>query len=239
MGKQKGEFVTPTSEDFDHFKDKLFDDSGLFPTDDPADLDIEAPILNVDLDEVNEESIEMANLVTERLSGFYFDDDYTKKHPYIETKIMMEMNNIRRLLKMLSINEKSQDVLIQNIAIGGSKAALYTSLTALQNVTLSIQKQLNDLISGLEQIFQKMQDECEKTFQEKEKEGLTDGSLVVRGSREFIQELSARIFKRKQAEKAKSEEEEIQKVIINDSPNELDAAEIQKLFGETESQIQQ
>ena len=103
------------------------------------------------------------------------------------------MNNIRRLLKMLSINEKAQDALIQSITINAGKGSLYMSLTSLQNSMLNIQKQLNDMTAAIEEIFRSMQEESEKNFAEKDKELDSDGSMIVRGSREFIKELNARL----------------------------------------------
>ena len=157
-----------------------------------SDEQLEAPLI-IDLDEVNKEAQNMARLITERLSGYYFDEDVIKSHPYIPTKIMTEMNNIRRLLKMLSINEKAQDALIQSITINAGKGSLYMSLTSLQNSMLNIQKQLNDMTAAIEEIFRSMQEESEKNFAEKDKESDSDGSMIVRGSREFIKELSARL----------------------------------------------
>lgn len=157
-----------------------------------SDEQLEAPLI-IDLDEVNKEAQNMARLITERLSCYYFDEDVIKSHPYIPTKIMTEMNNIRRLLKMLSINEKAQDALIQSITINAGKGSLYMSLTSLQNSMLNIQKQLNDMTAAIEEIFRSMQEESEKNFAEKEKESDSDGSMIVRGSREFIKELSARL----------------------------------------------
>ncbi len=157
-----------------------------------SDEQLEAPLI-INLDEVNKEAQNMARLITERLSGYYFDEDVIKSHPYIPTKIMTEMNNIRRLLKMLSINEKAQDALIQSITINAGKGSLYMSLTSLQNSMLNIQKQLNDMTAAIEEIFRSMQEESEKNFAEKDKESDSDGSMIVRGSREFIKELSARL----------------------------------------------
>ena len=54
---------------------------------------------------------------------------------------------------------------------------------------LNIQSQLNNLTSSLENIFREMQDNCEKTFAEKDKENNEDGSMIVRGSREFIKNI--------------------------------------------------
>lgn len=174
--------------------------------DDNEVLAEDTKILNINIEDVNQEATDMANVITERLSNYYFDPEYIEKHPYIPAKIAQEMDNIRRLLKMLTVNEKAQDSLICNITYNPGKGTLYSALTALQSATLNIQKQLNDLIDNIEKIFQAMQAECEKTFQEKDKEE-ADGSMVVRGSRDFIKELTAKLYGNKT--ESDSEETEI------------------------------
>lgn len=152
--------------------------------------DMDEPVLDINMSEINSEAQSEAQEITERLSGYYFDQKYIDTHPYVPIKIKCEMNNIRRLIKMLQINEKAQDALIQNITFNAGKGTLYSALTSLQNSTLSIQSQLNTLTESLENIFRKMQDECDRTWSDKEKESTADGSMVVRGSREFIELLS-------------------------------------------------
>ena len=185
-----------------------------------SDEQLEAPLI-IDLDKVNKEAQNMARLITERLSGYYFDEDVIKSHPYIPTKIMTEMNNIRRLLKMLSINEKAQDALIQSITINTGKGSLYMSLTSLQNSMLNIQKQLNDMTSAIEEIFRSMQEESEKNFVEKDKEQDQNGSMIVRGSREFIKELNARLNGKQtqNSDTADKEADEISKEIYASETN--------------------
>lgn len=175
--------------------DLLLDEDSLIPVDSPDVADIE-PIVSIDLDEVDLSAQDRANVITERLSNYYFDEKYIKEHPYIPTKIMMEMDNIRRLLKMLMVNEKAQDALIKAIALSPGKGTLFISLTAMQKGTLLIQKQLNDLVSEIEQIFQRMQDEAEKQWSEKEKDEDDDGTITVRGSREFIKQLQNGFYKK-------------------------------------------
>lgn len=173
--------------------DELINDRSVNNIIESIDIDDELsdePVLDINMQEINSEAKEEAQEITERLSGYYFDQKYIDTHPYIPIKIKCEMNNIRRLIKMLQINEKAQDALIQNISFNAGKGALYSALTSLQNSTLSIQSQLNTLTESLENIFRKMQDECEKTWSDKEKEKSEDGSMVVRGSREFIEMLS-------------------------------------------------
>ena len=209
IDKDKG-FKVPTHEDAKGYAEQLFNETADVIYDD-ADEELGTPVLVIDLDEVNEEAQNMASLITERLSNYYFDEEYIKHHPYIPTKIMTEMENIRRLLKMLTVNEKAQDALISNITMNAGKGSLYAALTSLQNATLSIQKQLNDLTENIESIFQQMQDEADKTYAEKEKEGGDNGTMVVRGSKEFIRELTERLHKRKSGvkEEPKKTDEEI------------------------------
>lgn len=169
--------------------DLLMDEESIIPQiDNTEEADLE-PIISIDLDAVDTSAQDRANVITERLSNYYFDEKYIKEHPYIPTKIMMEMDNIRRLLKMLMINEKAQDALIKAISLSPGKGTLFLSLTAMQRGILLIQKQLNDLVANIEQIFQKMQDEADKQWSEKEKVEADDGTITVRGSREFIKQL--------------------------------------------------
>lgn len=152
--------------------------------------ELEMPHIDINMDKVNSDAESQAEYITERMSNYYFDQEWVDNHPYIKPKIAQEIQNIRRLLKMLTINEKAQDSIILSISINASKATLYSALTALQNSTLNIQKQLDELISNLETTFKSMQADCEKTFADKEKEkDATTGSMVVRGSREFIKEM--------------------------------------------------
>lgn len=170
--------------------------SELFLKSDPLNFDnpeseLETPILKINLDELDEETKKKAKLITERLANYYFDPKYIQNHPYIPSKIATEFDDVRRLLKMLSVNEKAQDTLIIAISMNTSKSTIYQSLTSLQNTMLSIQQQLNTRVSQLESIFQQMQTNTEETFEEKNKEESEDGSMVVRGSRDFIKKIEA------------------------------------------------
>ena len=134
----------------------LYAESNLPEFDNPEE-ELDTPTLLINLEEVNKLAKDEATEITERLSNYYFDDKYLQEHPYLQNKISQEINNIRRLLKMLSINEAAQDALIQNITMNAGKGSLYQSLTALQNTTLSIQSQLNKVTRDIEDIFKEMQ----------------------------------------------------------------------------------
>lgn len=172
----------------DEVLNRLFDDS-IRPEDDET-ADLETPILHIDLDEVDSKTRDRARVITEHLADYFLDVKYINDHPYIKNKISQEVDNIRRLLKMLYINEKAQDVLINSITMSAGKGTLYGNLTALQNSTMQLQAQLNSLTEKLEAIFEQMQANCEQTFEQKDKETSDDGSKVVRGSRDFIKEIN-------------------------------------------------
>ena len=119
------------------------------------------------------------------------------------------MDNIRRLLKMLTVNEKAQDTLIASITMNASKGTLYGSLTSLQNSMLQMQTQLNNLTENVENIFKEMQENCEKTFEEKDKDDQVneDGSFKVRGSKDFIEAIN-KMLEAKENNKDTKEENE-------------------------------
>ena len=198
-------------------------DNLFIKTDAPdlADTDdvLETPILVIDMDDLDKRTLARATDITNKLAAYYFDQRYIDNHPYVTSKITQEIDNIRRLLKMLSVNEKAQDTLILSIASTASKGTLYTSLTSLQNSMLSMQSQLNTLTANLENIFKEMQENCDKTFQEKDKEQSEDGSMVVRGSRDFIKQIEQSLL---------ANENKVQDVKTDD----LDAIEIAKVIGE-------
>ena len=198
-------------------------DNLFIKTDAPdlADTDdvLETPILVIDMDDLDKRTLARATDITNKLAAYYFDQRYIDNHPYVTSKITQEIDNIRRLLKMLSVNEKAQDTLILSITSNASKGTLYTSLTSLQNSMLSMQSQLNTLTANLENIFKEMQENCDKTFQEKDKEQSEDGSMVVRGSRDFIKQIEQSLL---------ANENKVQDAKTDD----LDAIEIAKVIGE-------
>lgn len=190
MANYDGKYGTVDNSDDKSVLENLFINS---ETPDLIDTDetLEVPKLNLDLNEIDNKTKSRARNIVERLSAYYFDQKYIDEHPYIPNKIAQEVDNIRRLLKMLAVNEKAQDTLITSIVISSSKGTLYGSLTSLQNSMLSMQTQLNQLTSNLENIFREMQENCEKTFEEKDKEVTSeDGSLSIRGSRDFIETIN-------------------------------------------------
>ena len=184
----EGKYGTEDPQDKDNVLNNLFLKSDA-PDLQDADAALDTPILVIDIDEVDRRTLDRATDITNKLAAYYFDQKYIDNHPYVTSKITQEIDNIRRLLKMLSVNEKAQDTLISSITMNSGRGTLYSSLTSLQNSMLQMQAQLNTLTANLENIFKEMQENCDKTFQEKDKETSEDGSIVVRGSRDFIKQI--------------------------------------------------
>jgi len=185
----EGKYGTEDPQDKDSLNDIFLKSEA--PDLDDTDSTLETPILVIDMNEVDARTLARATDITNKLAAYYFDQKYIDNHPYVTSKITQEIDNIRRLLKMLSVNEKAQDTLISSITMNSARGTLYSSLTSLQNSMLQMQAQLNTLTANLENIFKEMQENCDKTFQEKEKEESEDGSMVVRGSRDFIKQIES------------------------------------------------
>ena len=198
------EFKYGTPDDKDKTLDDLFVSSELPEIGGDNDESLAMPILTIDLDEIDEKTEQRATTIAQKLSAYYFDQKYVDKHPYIGNKIEQEIDNIRRLLKMLAVNEKAQDTLIMSITSQIGKGTLYTSLTSLQNSMLNMQSQLNQLTANLENIFREMQENCEQTFEQKDKEQDENGDMIVRGSRDFIKEMTERIAKKNREKENKA-----------------------------------
>ena len=213
MSNYDGKYGTVDNSDDKSIIETLFinsDTPNLIDTDET----LEVPSLSIDLEDVDKRTRNRASIIVDRLSAYYFDQKYIDEHPYIPNKIAQEVDNIRRLLKMLAVNEKAQDTLIMSITMNAGKGTLYGSLTSLQNSMLAMQTQLNTLTSNLENIFREMQENCEKTFEEKDKDvSSEDGSISIRGSRDFIKTINNMIDGNKTSSEEFDEQAELKKVL--------------------------
>ena len=213
MSNYDGKYGTVDNSDDKSIIENLFinsDTPNLIDTDET----LEVPSLSIDLEDVDKRTRNRASIIVDRLSAYYFDQKYIDEHPYIPNKIAQEVDNIRRLLKMLAVYEKAQNTLIMSITLNAGKGTLYGSLTSLQNSMLAMQTQLNTLTSNLENIFREMQENCEKTFEEKDKDvSAEDGSISIRGSRDFIKTINNMIDGNKTSSEEFDEQAELKKVL--------------------------
>jgi hypothetical protein len=54
-----------------------------------------------------------------------------------------------------------------------------------------------------------MQDECQESFESKDKEELSDGSIVTRGTRDFLKDLMNKLNGEQKQEETEEEEENV------------------------------
>jgi len=186
--KYDGKFGT---EDKINPLDELFNKS-VAPDTDAEDI-ITEDLISLDMDEINEHAQNAATNITERLAGYFIDEKYIEEHPYIKNKIAQEIDSIRRLIKMISVNEKAQDAILKLVSIGIAKATIFTSLTSLQTTMLNIQTKLDSATKALEKIFEDMQANSETTFEDKAKIENDNGELIAVGARELINAVTAKL----------------------------------------------
>lgn len=114
--------------------DDLFNKSTA-PESDSSDI-LSQNLIDINMDEINTQAQNTAESITTRLAGYFIDEKYINEHPYIKNKIGQEIDAIRRLIKMISVNEKAQDAILKLIGIGIAKPQIFTSLTALQTTMI-------------------------------------------------------------------------------------------------------
>ena len=126
MSNYDGKFGLIDNDDKDSLND-IFLRSDEPSLDNISDV-LDMPILHINMDEVSGEAKRQAENITRKLSEYFLDPKYIEKHPYIMPKIAQTMDSVRRLLKMLAVNEKAQDTLI--LSITGTLAGVFVGLVA-------------------------------------------------------------------------------------------------------------
>lgn len=158
------------------------------PVVDPQELIEEVPI-----DELSAEAVNMANSMVKNLSNIYYNEGFMSQHPKLKTRIDIELENLRILIKMRKTDEALHDIAAKAIASNSSNASLYASLTRIQDNLLDIQKQMDSTITNLNNLLKGYQTEInfdapevqngQQETQPKKDDGLS------RGSKGFIQQM--------------------------------------------------
>ena len=150
------------------------------PVVDPQEI-----IEDIHIDELSQEAVNMANSMVKNLSNIYYNDDFMSQHPKLKTRIDIELENLRILIKMRKTDETLHDIAAKAIAGNSSNASLYASVTRIQDNLLDIQKQMDQTITNLNNLLRGYQTEInfeqpvenENNTQQSEKlEGLSRGS---------------------------------------------------------------
>lgn len=160
------------------------------PTDDmPMDMVVEIPI-----DEINEKANQDAIDLIENLRDLYADKEFLDSNPGFKKRLDTEVDNLRILLKMRKADEVTHDSIITAISRKSDNASLYRALTDIQRTMLNVSKQIDDKVSGINNLIKNIQ--LEFNFNKKEQEDdEVDLSRHYRGSKDFIKDMKDEISK--------------------------------------------
>ena len=152
-------------------------------------------IVNIDIDGIDDNSIADAKAMVENLSKFYYDEEFMKANPSLKKRIDSELESLRILIKMRKSDEKTHDVLLRAIAKNSSNASLYRALTEVQKATLSITKQINDIVNGLNGLLKNYQLEIQwkdETAESKDdnEEDVEEIKDIHKGTKAFIEQMN-------------------------------------------------
>lgn len=147
-------------------------------------------IVNIDMDEVGEESIKSANSVISNIIDLYSDEEFMSKNPKLKQRIETELESLRVLIKLRKADEITHDLIIKAISQKPSNASLYRSMTDIQRTILCVTTKIEDVIKGLSGILKNYQ--LELNFKEdavdatEDESDESDNNGIYRGSKDFI-----------------------------------------------------
>ena len=152
-------------------------------------------IVNIDIDGIDDNSIIDARAMVENLSKFYYDEEFMKANPSLKKRIDSELESLRILIKMRKSDEKTHDILLKAIAKNSSNASLYRALTEVQKATLSITKQINDIVNRLNELLKNFQLEIQwkdETAESKDdnEEDVEEIKDIHKGTKAFIEQMN-------------------------------------------------
>jgi hypothetical protein len=149
------------------------------------DLDLE-PVFTIDLDEINELAKEDASDMVEKVSVAVVDEAWLQKNPTLRSRIELELESLRGLLKMRRTNEAAHDALVVAISRKPDQSSLYKSLTDMQRTGLAITGKINEIVESLSNLIRnKTQEAIPQDLFEEDNDDHTH-----RGTKDFIQSMS-------------------------------------------------
>ena len=181
--------------------ERVFRESGI-------EVDPEEMVEQIDIEELNDEAVKLAMDMVDNLANVYFDKTFMNEHPYMKKRIDATIESMRLLIKNRKTNEKLHDILLKSICSNPSNASLYRAQTQNAMALLSIQKQIDDTISGLNNMMRGYQ--LEFNFNQPisaEGGDDNDNTSIHRGSKSFIEEM-----------KQKNTEQPVQSEILFETP---------------------
>lgn len=158
---------------------------------DSAGEDLE--VMDINLDEISEESDQSAQQLLSNISSMYFDKAFMDAHPSFKSRVDAEVESFKLLYKLRRVDEVVQDTLIKSISSSTRNASLYKALSDMQRTILSITAKMEESTQNLEKLMKEYQvmaqaDPLEGVMESQESEE-TPGSLS-RGTRDFIRKMT-------------------------------------------------
>jgi hypothetical protein len=158
-------------------------------------IDPEGIAEEIDMDEIDSEAESGAVELVSNLSKAYFDDKFMEENPGLRKRIDTWIESMRILIKMRKSSERTHDILVKAIPSQPTNASLYRSQAQIEANLLSIQKQMDESVASITNLFKNYQLEINfgKEIEDDSNDAQNDtGSDTHRGSKTFIQQMKER-----------------------------------------------
>lgn len=155
-----------------------------------------API-EIDVDQIEQESKDYVVQMVENLSRFYYNDQFMSTHPTFKKRVDADIDSLCILIKMRSVDKVTQDSLVKAIANNSGNASLYRALTDVQRTILNIQTKIEETIRSLQAFMKGYQLEIEfresdidpTNISSDDSEDIENQQFTTRGTKDFIKQM--------------------------------------------------
>lgn len=164
----------------------IFDDSELQDIIDPE------PIIDIDMDGLDEKSQIEAQEIIGSLSKLYYDEDFIRRQPAFKKRVDAEIESLRINLKMRKSDEIAHDMCLKKICQNSENASMYKALTDIQRTIVSITSKIEDSLTKLSNMMKSYQTEL--NFDESDEEQVEEYQEIgksFKGSKSFIESVGS------------------------------------------------
>lgn len=144
-------------------------------------------IVNIDIDEIDRDSVNEAAEMIQNLTKLYYDEDFLKNQPKFKKRVDSELESLRINLKMRKADERAHDILLKNIGANPSNASMYRAFTEIQKTIVNITTKIEETINRLNNMMKAYQMEINFDGESDDEEKPQKNTNSHRGTRAFIE----------------------------------------------------
>lgn len=162
---------------------------------DDVDVPVIDPIecVDIDVDAFNNDALQYASTQIDNLLDIYTNKDLMQTQPQLKRKIDTRINEIAQFIMMKNSDKFAHDMILRGIGRAPDNDRLYARLLKIQETSIKIQNQIDDMILKLKTELKNIQLELPLNVNEDEQTSSSneeqESFARSRGAKDFIERM--------------------------------------------------